>query len=335
MAHEFRSASAESQVSIFAVIVLYKMTPAEAPSYTTLLKAFSALLNMEVRLGVLLYDNTPGTHGGDGLPDFVHYIASPANTGLATAYNVATEMAAAKNFTWLLTLDQDTILPENFLQQLAVVVTEQQSRPEIAAIVPHISSGTVTVSPNWFIAHVKPKWFAKGFRGVPEKSVYALNSGSLLRVTAVQEVGGYSKLFWLDGSDIYLFRRFERANKQVFVAGDISLQHDFSLSEIQNKMSPSRYQNALAAGSAFFDLELNTAAGLGHTLLLLHLYLKQSLRREDLVVRRITFDAIKVRLFQSKRRRLATWLSLEEARIAGWQAEHQILDARGTPVQRV
>ena len=52
---------------------------------------------------------------------------------------------------------------------------------------------------------MKPKWFAKGFREVPKESVYAINSGSLLKITVVQEIGGYSELFWLDASDIYLF----------------------------------------------------------------------------------------------------------------------------------
>lgn len=308
-----------SSVSIFAVIVLYKLTPAESSSYRTLLSAFARVPANSIRFQVLLYDNTPAASRPDGLPEFVTYVSSPVNTGVATAYNLAADMAAEQNFAWLLTLDQDTVLPDIFLVQLAPVIQEQQKIAQVAAIVPHIGSGTRALSPYWLWSHFKPRWFAKGFYGIPDEAVYAINSGALIRVAALQQVGGYSRLFWLDASDFYLFRRLERMGSKVFVAGTVSLQHDLSLNDAENKMSLSRFANALAAGSALFDMEFGRTAGFGHTLLLFHLYYRQWRNRQAIEARRLTLSLINKRLFRSRTWRLQSWLASQEERIASWQ----------------
>lgn len=306
-------------VSIFAVIVLYKLRPEDSPSYRSLLSALARAPKENLRLRVLLYDNTPTSRPPTDLPEFVSYVPSSINTGLATAYNLALETAAKENIVWLLTLDQDTGLPDTFLEQLTAIANEQRADQCVAAIVPHVHSGTRVLSPYSLRWHLKPCWFARDFQSIPKNCVYAINSGALLRVAAVQEVHGYNKLFWLDASDFYLFRRLERACRKVFVAGTISLQHDLSLNDVDNKMSLTRYTNALRAGSAFYDMEFGGLTGFGHTLLLFQLYVKQLRRHQEIATRRATLSIIRSRLLESRTQRLQSWLASEDERIAAWQ----------------
>ena len=74
------------------------------------------------------------------------------------------------------------------------------------------------------------------------------NSASLVRVEALQKIGGYSPLFWLDNADTYLYRRLEVAGLRVFVSGSIALQHDLSMMSIKTKMSLQRYRDSLESG---------------------------------------------------------------------------------------
>ena len=291
----------------------------ESPTFRSLQVALAN--SSGVRTEILLYDNTPSGTLPEDLPANIRYVASTANTGLATAYNLAVRMAAEGGFPWLLTLDQDTELPENFLQEMGALASRYQADASVAAIVPRIVADSRVVSPYWYRRHTFPQWFAEGYSGLPARAVYAFNSGSLLRVAAIREAGGYSPLFWLDSSDIWLFRQFERQGLRMFVAGALRLQHDFSMSGKGGKMSLARYRNAVEAGSAFCDLELGRLAGIEHTGLLLRRYLKQVLTGEDGGLRAATRDVIAMRLFVPKQRRLAAWRRAQEQRIAGYGTE--------------
>ena len=307
----------DADVKLYIVIVLYRMEPVASATYCTLLRSLTEPMARPPAFRVLLYDNAPPAKAPTGLPDHVSYFASPANTGLADAYNFAIAQAQAEGFGWLLTLDQDTDLPADFIPRLTEVAADCTPRAEIAAIVPHIRAGTRDVSPNWFAGGVRPRWFARGYHGVPQQDVYAFNSGALVRVAAAEAIGGYSRLFWLDYCDAYLFREIQKRHWKVFVAGDIHLQHDFSMMDIRNKMSLWRYQNAVEAGSAFYDLEMSPLAGLEHTLRLLLRLAKHLVRHDGVAVRRITAGMLWHRLFTPKAKRIEAWTDAQQRRIAG------------------
>jgi glycosyltransferase involved in cell wall biosynthesis len=306
----------DTNIRLYIVIVLYKMEPAASPTFRTLLQSLEEPTVHKPAYRILLYDNTPSAQNPPHLPGQVEYFASPVNTGLADAYNLAVVRAQAAGFDWLLTLDQDTDLPPDFIPKMAEVAETCKTQQDIAAIVPHIRAGHRDVSPNWFAGGVRPRWFPRGYHDVPDRTVYAFNSGTMVRVSAVQAVGGYSRLFWLDYCDAYLFRQIEKQRWKVFVAGRVHLQHDFSMLDVANKMSLWRYQNAVEAGSAFYDLEMSPLAGLEHTLRLLGRYLKHLLRGESRQVRSITAFMLRQRLFVSRARRIKAWNDSQQRRIA-------------------
>jgi hypothetical protein len=300
-------ASQSSPLSLMAVIVLYKISPADSVSLATLLDAKGSLPESELRLKILLYDNTAGGQTPGDLPEGVVYEASPENRGLADAYNHALKIAAAEGFEWLLTLDQDTTLPINFLTKLREVAARVTSDSTVAAIVPQISGEGRMLSPNYFFMSVLPRFFEKGFTGVSPHDIYAFNSASTLRVSALQEAGGYNLMFWLDNSDAYMYRQLHLHGKRVFVMGEVQVEHEFSMFDIKNRVSLPRYKNIVLAGCAFWDLELGMAAGLYHTASLVYRLYKHWRRGDDPEIRQVTLDMLKKRIFQSRKRRIEEW----------------------------
>ena len=299
--------SGELPICVFAVIVLYKIAPAKSVSLQTLLTARKQMPQGRCYLKMLLYDNTPGGQDPGLLPDGVNYEAATENRGLAPAYNRALEIAHTQGFDWLLTLDQDTALPPEFLSALGCAIDRVAATPQVAAIVPQITGEGRMLSPNYFRFDVLPRFFPKGFTGVSPHATYAFNSASTLRVSALFEIGGYSPLFWLDNSDAYMYRQLYLHGKHVYVAGNIQVDHEFSLFDIKQRVSLARYRNIVDAGCAFWDLELGSLAGFYHTASLVYRLYKHWKRGDDPAIVKITRQMLWKRLFQSRQRRIREW----------------------------
>ena len=308
--------------SIFAVIVLYATDVAECISLRSLLNAAAQLPPGALNLQLVLYDNTPRSPAEVAIveeavrvvtgrsADTAFYVHDANNSGLATAYNRALRMALDEGYEWLLTLDQDTELASDSLALLLEDVASVDNHPDVAAIVPQIRAGGRIVSPNWFLAGAWPRWFPAGFTGISGHTTFAFNSGSLLRTAALRQAGGYSPWFWLDNSDSNLYRQLARLGKRVFIAGHVELMHDFSMHNMQARVSLRRYETMLLAESAFWDLEMNALAGLERTLRLAVRLIKHRLRGDSPELRRLTAGALRSRLLHSRRDRIKRWKDL-------------------------
>lgn len=319
------SPSEPTPVLLFAVIVLYKVAPADSTSFRTLQAAHEQVNNHQLRLKIFFYDNTPGGQDPGILPEGAQYEAAPANRGLANAYNRAIEIAEQGEFSWLLTLDQDTTLPIEFLADLSEAIRNCAADPKVGAVVPQIVGEGRMLSPNYFRFDVLPRFYPVGYIGIAPRSTYAFNSAAALRVSALREIDGYHPLFWLDNSDASIFHRLSKHGKKVFVAGNIQVDHEFSMFDIRNRVSIERYRNILDAGCAFWDLELGTLAGLYHTASLVYRMYKHWKRGDDPAIRKETLACLKRRLFHSRTWRLRHWENSTKMRTAAMHG--------GTPQQ--
>jgi len=300
--------SSYEPVSVLAVIVLYNITPAESVSFQTLRAAQEEARSSNLRFKILLYDNTARPRDPGPLPPQVEYRSAWKNAGLAFAYNRAIEMASSEGFQWLLTLDQDTILPRHFLTRMGELAAQMmRANPCVAAIVPQVVGDGKVLSPNWFRLGAIPVWFPKGFAGIPGQETFAFNSGAMIRVDALEQIGGYDPWFWLDNSDARMFRSLHLYGKRVYVAGDIQVDHEFSMKQMSARMTAARYRNILLAESAFWAMEMNWLAGCERTLRLFLRMLKQWRRKDSFELRRITRDFFLMRLFRSKKVQIGRW----------------------------
>jgi len=308
-------AESTTSLKVMVVIVLYRIAAKDSPAFRSVMTACEAFGVDAGEIRVLLWDNSPARGAGEGLPERVAYFGDESNSGLATAYNRALEWAELHGANWLLTLDQDTAVPADFFVKMANAARASTRYAGIGAIVPQIAAGGRQLSPNWFKFGAIPGWYRTGYVGVPAEPVFAFNSGAMLRVDVLKQVGGYDPRFWLDNSDAMIFSKLHEYGKGVYVAGDIQVEHEFSMKDMQRRMSSARYENALFAETAFWDLRMNWLAGLERTLRLMARMVKHWMRGDSAELRRITWTALLRRLFVSRRKRIEEFVQATEERV--------------------
>jgi hypothetical protein len=152
------------------------------------------------------------------------------------------------------------------------------------------------------------------FAGVPAREARAFNSAALLRVEALDAIGGFDPCFWLDHLDCWLHHQLYVQGWRMYVLDSVHLQHQLSLLNYKERLSIERLRDFLAAESAYFDLYGTPAAGAAHSLQLAGRLVKQVLRGETRQVRRATWSALRQRLTVTKSMRVAAWRSS----MGGW-----------------
>jgi GT2 family glycosyltransferase len=303
--------SSTHRTRIFAVIVLYKQRPSASMTVATLARA---LENAGVDCGVLVYDNSaePGAVA-ETMPLRFRYQAAAMNRGLLGAYEAALDRVRAEGYDWLLTLDQDTALPEDFFSAIEPGLRAAEENPRIGVIVPHLAEGERLLSPA-FVGLCRTRPMPASFAGVPAREPRAFNSAALLRVEALDAIGGFDPCFWLDHLDSWLHHQLYVHGWRMYVLDSVHLEHHFSLLNYRDRVSLAHLRNFLAAESAYFDIYCSPLAGAAHTLQLAGRLVKQALRRETREVRRATWIALWQRLTVAKSRRVAAW----RGSMGGW-----------------
>lgn len=290
-----------------AIIVLYRIAPHNSTAFRSLMQAHEELRGNEGHVSILLWDNSPEPHHPIDLPEDVIYRHDSRNPGLALAYNHALELASQRESDWLITLDQDTTVPPDYLIQLATSSRQFAGRSDIGAIVPQIAIGKKLLSPYHFILDALPKWLPKGYVGIPAGQIFAFNSGAMIRVAALRQIGGYDPRFPLDQSDSAMFHRLHEHGKRVYVDGNIQLQHKLSFIDMNVSLNCERYRQALLAESAFWDRHMNWLAGCERTLRLFFRMIRQWARKDRRDLRQVTKDFLLLRIFRSRMFRLQNW----------------------------
>jgi GT2 family glycosyltransferase len=206
---------------------------------------------------VLLWDNSPVPATEVSLPFRFELSHFGHNVGTSGAYNYAMGLAESLSCPWLLLLDQDTRVSEEFLRGMIRHGEQFLEVAEVATVVPFIFSHGALVSPRRMLRFNRMQQIPVTFCGLCKDKAYAVNSATLLRVAALKEVGGYSDEFWLDLSDVYVFQALHRKGKHMYVACDLHVEHSIASMDFDKEMSPERYRNFLAAESAYIDLFLS------------------------------------------------------------------------------
>lgn len=228
-----------------AVVVLYRCTPESSTTVQTLTRALDRAPGLPI--SVLLYDNSPLAWQG-ALAKEWQYVHDPANGGILAAYSKALELAEADGG-WLLLLDQDSRLGEDFLEVLEREMVEAERDPQVAAIVPVVKHDATVVSPRRVLTGRTTPLCRPG---VSEKEITAINSGAAIRVRDLVSVGGFNREFWLDYQDYWLFDALARQGKKVFVSRNV-LQHRLSVHDLAGSVSVDRYRNILEAEMRFVN----------------------------------------------------------------------------------
>ncbi len=290
---------------ILVVVALYETKPSESAAFQTLTAAAHSVGENVNPAWVLFYDNTLSNAVAEDTPQGALYQRALRNEGVAGAYNYALNFAKQNGFDWILTLDQDTQVPHDYLRCLLSIVDRLEGVTDVGAIVPHLCQEGRVLSPirirPWGVRYLPPP--SAGF-GVGE--VHAFNSGSLFRRSALEQIGGFDDRFWLDYQDASVFRRLYQCGKRVYIADRLRLEHQLSLISDQ-PMGPARFQNYLLAESAYYDMSRGSLAGLVLTGKTLWRFCQLLAKKRGPEIRKLAWAGLLRRLLRSRRARVEEW----------------------------
>ncbi|PLR90790.1 glycosyltransferase [Bacillus sp. T33-2] len=231
------------------VIVLYKLKVEQSNTFRslkdTLLVEDRQLDNIEL----ILYDNSPQAQefNIDQYRNInITYKHDARNLGISTAYNYALSIAKANGSEWLLLLDHDTEITNEYMKQ---IMDLNEMNEHIVGVIPRIISENVMISPVYSNT-LRPLHVKRPVAGIQEQPVMAINSGTLLRVKFLEQIGGFNDEFPLDYLDHWLFHQIYETGYKVWLLNTM-LEHELSVMDY-SRVSITRYKNILESEINFY-----------------------------------------------------------------------------------
>ena len=233
--------------TLIAIVVVYNQNLEKSETLTSLNKA------VKEGLDVIIYDNSTESSRVD-LSVFdclnIRYFHNPSNPGICAAYNFGFKEASTSSKDWMLLLDQDTVLSDNYFYCLSTSLKGLDSN--VVSIVPNV----ISKLKNRILSPLKI--YAGGFlrplnikSGIISDRCTAINSASLVNIKFIDDIGGFNEIFKLDMLDYWFFREVYNKGKQVLLL-DTEIIHDLSVDNFNTYMSIKRYKDLLISERAFF-----------------------------------------------------------------------------------
>lgn len=139
------------------------------------------------------------------------YLPNKGNEGVSRALNRAAQQAIADGFDYLLTMDDDTALPQDAVFRMLSFLTADANRAKI---------GIVTG------IHTSPK-----HQAMSQAVAYTMTSGNLLNLTTYQKVGPFRDDFFIDHIDHEYGLRLNGAGFRVIELPALLLHHQLGESK--------------------------------------------------------------------------------------------------------
>lgn len=228
--------------SLLAVIVVYQQRLADSRSFQSL-RVAAAAASMQVDLFV--YDNSPAAQSPPSDPAFaIHYRHDPSNPGVSKAYNAAADFAAETGKTWMLLLDQDTMLPPNTFAAYAAATNMDQ-----ALLAPRLWENGRLYSPcRYFFGrgfHLRN--ISAGSHSLDHRNL--LNSGLCIRLDLFERAGRFNEKIPLYFSDFEFINRVRHV-APTFAVVDLDCQHTLADVRGRDLAAAQRRFRYYAAGAA-------------------------------------------------------------------------------------
>jgi rhamnosyltransferase len=171
--------------------------------------------------GLVVVDNNSGNAERGALTELsselgVHLILNNENLGIGAALNQGVRWAAEQGYTWVLTLDQDTVVANDMISTLAFVYEQFPEKLKLAII------GSNYIDPNSRRSFLPPS-HANRFFWRQVKTV--ITSGSLVSVAAYFTIGPFREEFFIDCIDLEYCLRARSLGFKVLLASKPLMQH--------------------------------------------------------------------------------------------------------------
>lgn len=171
------------------------------------------------------------------------------NDGIARALNVICQYCYNRHFKWVLTLDQDSVIPENLLQELEKGINQD----------------TAIVSPN--IVYRNNEKYADYKTSGFHETEWTITSASLTNLSAWNKIGGFDEKLFIDGVDRDFCIRLRRAGYRILIDFDIRMLHELGNLKCRKVFNRTIYvtnhsairKYYMARNSVYLDRKLGTS----------------------------------------------------------------------------
>lgn len=160
-----------------------------------------------------------------GSYDNIHIITNAVNLGIATALNQAAQYAYEQSYSWLLTLDQDSITPSNLIKTYDKYVGDDNVGMISCKIIDR----------NFGQLDYDKKDVAS-----IEEIEMCITSASLLNVKAWKSVGGFKEKLFIDAVDYDLCLTLREHGYKILRTNDVSLLHEVGHSQVKHVLGKDR-----------------------------------------------------------------------------------------------
>lgn len=164
--------------------------------------------------------------GHAGRRDDVLVIENPVNLGLGAAFNQGLAKARELGYPWAITLDQDSRAADDLIREFIrgySLVSEPERTAVLAPLVHDLGTGEEAT----YIKRYGGVFFRRRscVDGVLEGITAVISSGALLRLSAIDEVGGFNEGLFIDYVDTDFCLRLRKAGLEIAAVCDAHLHH--------------------------------------------------------------------------------------------------------------
>jgi GT2 family glycosyltransferase len=243
--------SSPSRGSVLVVVVLYNRAFKDTPSAIRIREWLDKPvenLNSLRLVRCLIYDNSPVRQAFDldSCHQLIDVFHDEINGGTRAAYLYALKIAKANDCSWILFLDHDTDIPQDFFSKAERAISTAPEGTSICAVVPNVFDASDQISPASITAYGRG-YSKKGAWSLSRKktTLTAIASASLVRTDSLHELLPIPAVFFLDYLDHWLFREFQRRG-EIIVVSSARVEHSLSVQSMQT-ISVDRYRAILVA----------------------------------------------------------------------------------------
>ena len=234
-------------MNITISLVAYAQKFTETESFESLLRMSDIIKN---KLNIIVFDNGSTDYSDVALPSGFHsliYIYNKDNVERGTRIAYETSLTHS-NDEWLMLLDDDTSLTEDYLSLLLAELGSKIRDTEIVAYCAKIYDGVTQISPT--ASETLDMLLFPKEAGVYKQDISGISSTLTLRKAFIEDIGGFSKEFPLDYLDHWLFSQIIFNQKKVEVL-NCQLNHQLSVQDLSS-LSEERFYSIFSSEYRFY-----------------------------------------------------------------------------------
>lgn len=216
---------------IYPIIVTYYSELTDCKTYQSLLSHWEGRR-------FLIYDNSPTRINGKYKSSLIDYFGDGINRGVSSAYNYGCKLAEEKGFKYILLLDEDTILEENFFKKLSCAI---ENNDDIDVFAPSIyyQEGKPFSPSICSLLKIKGVDLTAN-HSYPLTKYMPVNSGTCIRISVFKKANGYKEAIKMDFADFDFFQRLSSISSH-FMLIESKAYQNFSNEETDINKLKRRY----------------------------------------------------------------------------------------------